>query len=296
MKPGRADLALVGVTAIWGCTFLLVKGALDQASPILFLAFRFGLAALALWLVYRRGLVRDGILPGIVAGLFLFGGYAFQTVGLQFTSASKSAFLTSMLTPMVPLAAALVYRKGPRRRELAGIAVASLGMALIMAPSSFAGVNRGDVLSFLCAVSFAGQVVAVSYFAGRGNFETLALVQMLTASVLSFGSFWFLETPKLIWEPQVVVALLVTGLLASALAFAVQAWAQQYTGVNRAAIIYALEPVFAWLTSWWLAGERLSGRAGLGAGLILFGILIVELKRGVPPEHLVNETRRPQIG
>jgi drug/metabolite transporter (DMT)-like permease len=295
MKSAKADLALVGVTAIWGCTFLLVKGALDNVSPILFLALRFGLAAVVLALVYRKRLLADGIVPGLAAGLFLFGGYAFQTVGLQYTTASKSAFLTSMLTPMVPLAASLVYRKGPRPLELAGILVASMGMVLMTVPTSFAaigsGINRGDLLSFLCAVSFAGQVVAVSYLAGRGNFETLAFVQMLTASLLSLGSFWWMETPKLHWEPRVVVALLATGLLASALAFSVQAWAQQYTSVNRAAIIYTLEPVFAWLTSWWLAGERLSQKAGFGAVLILFGILIVELKqtglkRGPIREHL----------
>jgi drug/metabolite transporter (DMT)-like permease len=290
MKPGRADLALVGVTAIWGCTFLLVKGALDQVSPVLFLAFRFGLASLVLWLCYRRRVVREGVVPGIIAGLFLSAGYAFQTIGLQFTTASKSAFLTSMLTPMVPLAAALVYRRGPRPRELAGIAVASIGMVLMTVPEKFDGVNRGDLLSFFCAVSFAGQVVAVSYFSGRGNFETLALFQMLTASVLSFGSFWFLETPKLNWGPQVIVAIAVTGLLASALAFSVQAWAQRFTSVNRAAIIYTLEPVFAWLTSWLLAGERLSGRAGMGAALILSGILIVELKRRTVRQHLQHRS------
>jgi drug/metabolite transporter (DMT)-like permease len=291
MKPGKADLALVVVTAIWGCTFLLVKGALDNASPILFLALRFGLATAVLAIVYRKRLVRGGMVPGFIAGVFLFGGYAFQTVGLQFTTASKSAFLTSMLTPLVPLAAALVYWRGPRPRELAGIVVASLGMVLMTVPADFSGINRGDFLSFLCAVSFAGQVVAVSYLAGKGNFETLAFVQMLTASALSFASFWWLETPKLIWEPQVVVALLATGILASALAFSVQAWAQQYTSVNRAAIVYTLEPVFAWLTSWWLANELFTPKAALGAGLILFGILIVELKpavlkRGPAVEHL----------
>lgn len=285
MKAAKADFALVGVTAIWGCTFLVVKGALDHASPILFLAFRFGLAAMVLALVYRKRLSKDGLVPGMIAGVFLFGGYAFQTVGLQYTSASKSAFLTSMLTPMVPLAAALVYRKAPRLLELGGVAIASAGMVLMTVPGSLGSVNKGDVLTVLCAVSFAGQVVAVSYFAGRGNFETLAFVQMLTASVLSFVSFRALETPMLDWQPQVIVALLATGLLASALAFSVQAWAQQYTSVTRAAIIYTLEPVFAWVTSWWLAGERLGIKAVYGAGLILFGILVVELKREAPSEH-----------
>jgi drug/metabolite transporter (DMT)-like permease len=209
-------------------------------------------------------------------------------VGLQYTTASKSAFLTSLSVPMVPLAGWIVYRNRPRKFEVLGIVVASFGMALLTAPSTFAGISRGDWLSFLCAVAFSGQIVAVSHFAGRGNFETLAFVQMFTASLLSAASFWLLETPKLHWEPQVVYALLITGLFASALAFAMQAWAQQYTSAARAAVIFSLEPVAAWATSWLLIGERLSMKASAGAVLILFGILIVELKRGEVRKHPLN--------
>jgi drug/metabolite transporter (DMT)-like permease len=285
MKTAKADLSLIGVTAIWGCTFLLVQNALSDVSPILFLGFRFAVAAAALFFVYRRKLRKAAFLPGLAAGFFLFAGYAFQTVGLKFTTASKSAFLTSLSVPLVPLAGSLVYRLVPKPFEVLGVVFASIGMVLLTAPSSFGGISRGDWLSVLCAVAFAGQVVAVSHAAGKGNFETLALVQMTTASSLSFVTFQWLDTPLLRWTPSVVTAVLLTGLFASALAFSVQAWAQQFTSVTRAAIIYSLEPVFAWITSWWLLGERLGWKGSLGAVLILLGILAVELKRGPAAGH-----------
>jgi drug/metabolite transporter (DMT)-like permease len=285
MKTLRADLALIGVTAIWGCTFLLVQNTLHDVSPILFLGLRFAVAACALYFLYRKRLMKASLLPGIAAGFLLFAGYAFQTVGLQYTTASKSAFLTSLSVPMVPLAGSLVYRLVPKPFELLGVAVATVGMVLLTAPSSFAGIGRGDWLSFLCAVAFAGQVVAVSHAAGKGNFETLAFVQMLTASVLSFASCSLLETPVVNWTPRVISAVFLTGLLASALAFSVQAWAQQFSSATRAAIIYSLEPVFAWITSWWLIGERLGFKESTGAALILLGILTVELKRAPANVH-----------
>jgi drug/metabolite transporter (DMT)-like permease len=285
MKSRNADLALIAVTAIWGCTFLIVQKALGHVSPILFLGMRFAVASLALFAFYRNKLMPAAVAPGIAAGLFLFAGYAFQTVGLQYTTASKSAFLTSLSVPMVPLAASLVSRSLPKPFELVGVAVASAGMILLTAPPDFSGLGKGDWFSFLCAVAFAGQVVAVSHASGRGNFETLAFVQMLTASLLSFASCRFLDTPRLQWTVTVVAAVCITGLLASALAFSVQAWAQQYTSATRAAVIYALEPVFAWIVSWFVLGENLGVRGSFGAFLILGGILFVELKRGSVAGH-----------
>jgi drug/metabolite transporter (DMT)-like permease len=186
---------------------------------------------------------------------------------------------------MVPLAGALVYRIVPKRFEVIGVVVASIGMVLLTAPADFSAISKGDWLSFCCAVMFAGQVIAVSHASGRGNFETLALIQMVTASLLSFASFAFLETPVLRVTTPLVTAVLLTGLLASALAFSVQAWAQQFTSATRSAIIYALEPVFAWITSWWFLGEGLGIRESFGAVLILAGILLVELKRTRVPGH-----------
>ena len=285
MKTWKADLALAGVTVIWGATFVMVKSALDHVSPVLFLALRFTLAAGVLLILYRSSLRRKAIFPGVIAGLCLFLGYFFQTKGLRLTTPSKSAFLTGLAIPMVPLASALVYRKAPRRIELAGVAAASLGMGLMTLQDGKLQLNPGDALTFLCAISFAMHIVTVGHFSGRMPFETLAVVQIGTAAILALCSFWWVESPKIQWVPGVLIAVLVTGLLATALAFSVQAWAQQFTTPTRTALIFSLEPVCAWLTSWWFTGEVLSRQGAAGAACILFGISLVELKRFKPLEH-----------
>lgn len=267
----------------------MVKSALDHVSPVLFLALRFTLAAAVLLTLYRSNLRqsarRTAMLPGLIAGLFLFLGYFFQTTGLRLTTPSKSAFLTGLAIPMVPLASALVYRKAPRRIDLAGVAAASVGMVLMTLQDSKLQWNPGDALTFLCAIAFSMHIVAVGHFSGRMPFETLAAGQIGTAAILALGSFWWVETPRFRWTPEVVVAVLVTGLLATALAFSIQAWAQQFTTATRTALIFSLEPVCAWFTSWWFTGEVLSRRGALGAVCILFGILLVELKRFNALEH-----------
>ncbi len=283
-----ADALLILVTAIWGSTFLLVQGSLGRVSPLAFLACRFFLASLVLAILNRKRFARAAVVPGIVTGIFLFAGYAFQTIGLQFTTASKSAFLTSLSVPMVPFAAALVFRKAPLAREVIGILFASAGMLLLTIPAGIERLSRGDVLSFACAVSFAVQVVAVSYYAGRGNFGTFVTMQMITVTGLSLAMCRWVEPFAFAPDSRAWAAIAITGLLATALAFSVQAWAQQYTTVNRAAVIYALEPVFAWLTSFILLGEVLSPRATWGAALILFGILIVEMKRSTIRVHQIG--------
>jgi drug/metabolite transporter (DMT)-like permease len=289
LAPRRsADLLLICVTAIWGATFLLVQNSLSEISPLAFLACRFSLAAAVLFLLNRNTFRRAAILPGIVTGVFLFAGYAFQTIGLQSTTASKSAFLTSLSVPMVPFAAALVYRKAPSRREILGLVFASLGMILLTIPNQLNQISRGDVFSFFCAVSFAAQVVAVSHYAGRGNFGTFVTMQMITVTALSLATCRWAEPFFFRPTRAAYFAIAITGLLATALAFSIQAWAQQFTTVNRAAVIYALEPVFAWLTSFAILGEILSVRASIGAVLILFGILIVELKRSASQQHQIG--------
>lgn len=147
-------------------------------------------------------------------------------------------------------------------------------------------IGRGDFLTLLCAVAFAAHIIAVGHYSRRITFESLSLMQIVVAAVLGLVTFWWVETPLLYLSPIVVAALVLTGLLATALAFTVQAWAQQHTTPTRTALIYSLEPVIAWLTSFWLLGEVLSRRAILGAMLILCGILVVELKRVHSTEHL----------
>jgi len=242
---GRAELAIVGITIVWGSTFVLVKSALADVSTFLFIALRFSLAALVLALVYRRSLKRNGLWPGLAAGCLLFVAYVFQTKGLELTTPAKSAFLTGLSIPMVPLLGSLVYRNRPRMFEAAGILVATAGMGLMTLPSGGFGIGRGDVLSVLCAVAFALHIVLVSHYTPLIGFETVAVAQVAGAAALGLLSFRFAEPVRFHMNGAVATAVLVTGLLATAVAFTTLAWAQQYTTATRSALIFALEPVVA---------------------------------------------------
>jgi drug/metabolite transporter (DMT)-like permease len=286
----KADLALLVNTIIWGATFTTVKNALDDASPVLFVAVRFSLAATVLALIYSRKLDRRMLGPGVAAGTLLFTGYAFQTVGLRFTTPSKSAFITGLTIPMVPLFSSILYRRRPRAAELAGVLAATVGMGLMTLEDIHLHVNFGDALTVGCAAAFAGHIVALGYFSNwaikRGaGFESLAVGQIATAAVLGLMTFNWLDVPHWHTSSGLLIALGITAFLATALAFTVQTWAQRYTTPTRTALIFSLEPVFAWVTSWIMTGELLSRQATLGAILILAGILLVELKRTEPGQH-----------
>jgi drug/metabolite transporter (DMT)-like permease len=278
----RAELALAGITIIWGTTFVIVKSALTDVSAFLFLALRFSLAAIVLAVIYRKAVRRAALGPGLLAGGLLFTAYVFQTLGLERTTASKSAFLTGLSIPMVPLASSLVYRSKPRLVEVAGILVATGGMMLMTLPAVAAmpfGISRGDLLSLLCAVTFALHIVVIGHFSPIMGFESLAVIQIAAAAAAGLVLSPFVQPLRFHLTTGVVMAVLVTGLLATAVAFTAMAWAQQYTSATRAALIFALEPVVAWLTSYLLIGETMAFRGKVGAAAILAGILLVEATR-----------------
>jgi len=279
----RAEAALVVNTIIWGATFVVVKQALRDVSPILFLALRFTLATVVLVILFRGSWShprnpRWSLAGGALAGVFLFSGYAFQTIGLQFTTAPKSAFLTGLTAVMTPLLAAAVYRNRPRAQEIGGVLLATCGMALMTLPGATLAMNRGDLLTVCCAACYSAHILTLSRYSATASFELLATAQIGISALLAWSLFRGMETPHIRWTLAVWVAIVVTGLFATALAFTFQAWAQRYTTSTRTALIFMLEPVFAWITSYLLTGETLSARAAAGAGLILAGILVVELK------------------
>ena len=281
----RAEIALAANTLVWGSTFVVVKRAIEGISPLLFLTFRFTIAAAALLLVFPTALAKSpdrgrALRAGLLAGCFLFGGYAFQTFGLRLTSPAKSAFITGLSIPMVPLVAAMAYRIRPRRFEIGGVLCATAGLALMTLEGERLAIGRGDLLTLACALCYAAHIVTVGHYAAAVRFDTLAVLQVGTAAVGSMVSFWRFEPAYVQWSTGLIAAVIFAGLVATAGAFTVQAWAQQYTTATRTALIYALEPVFAWITSYVVTGESLSARAVFGAVLILAGILLVELKPG----------------
>ena len=223
---------------------------------------------------------------GAMIGVFLFAGYLLQTVGLQSTTPPKSAFLTGLATVMVPLLAALVYKIKPRISEVAGVLAATLGMGLMTLEGPIGSIGRGDLLTFGGAIAFSAHIVATGHFAEQIGYEVLSVTQVGAAALSALSLVWWVETPRIQWQPLVVWAILITGLLCTALAFTIQAWAQHYTTSTRTALIYALEPVVAWITSFCIAGEGLSGQAAAGAALILSGVLLVEMKPFQARQHL----------
>ncbi len=285
-KPA-ADAALMLLALIWGGTFVVVKAALHDTSVMCFLALRFGVASLCMLLLFGntfRAMPRRqlwcGLRGGFLAGFLLWLGFAFQTWGLERTTAGNSGFLTGLYIVLVPLLSAVGFRRWPKTVELAGIALASVGIVLLTAPPSLHSfrLNFGDVLTIGCAIVFAVHLLVLGYFSQRERFEVVATGQIICTCLISAAALSF-EPPRIVWGPRVVIAVLVTGLLATALGFGLQTWAQKYTSPTRTAVILSLEPVFAYGTAVGFAGEPLTFRSVLGGGLILAGILAVELRR-----------------
>ena len=290
----RADAGLALVALVWGSTFVIVKSALTEISAVYFLALRFSAASLCMALLFIRpfrsaGLdaVKRGLRGGVVAGLFLWTGYMLQTFGLKYTAASKSGFITGLYIVLVPVITALFYKKWPQVSEFLGVVIATAGLVLLTMPSTTFRLNFGDVLSLLCAVAFAFHLLVLGYYSQRERFEAVALGQIVCAAILSILAL-AIEPPKAIWSGNVLFALTTTSVFATAFAFALQTWGQQYTTATRTALIFALEPVFALLTAVLLGGERFTAPSVAGAALILTGILLVELKPARRRQHQKN--------
>jgi drug/metabolite transporter (DMT)-like permease len=279
-------LLLVMIAFIWGSTFVLVKEALNDASPLVLNSARMVIAAVLLAIFYRKKiavLTRPALIAGVTVGFFLYLGYALQTSGLKLTTPSKSAFLTGTSSVLVPLLLVAIWRTHIHMWRVAGIALALIGLFLMTVPggkaglADFANVNLGDLLTIGCAFSFAFHIIFLGHASQRFPFEQVAVLQVGTAAILMTVSAPLLEHPHFRPTTTAIAAVLVTGVLCTAVAFTVQSWAQQFTPATHTALIFTTEPVFAWLTSFIYLHERLGLRAGLGALLILGGVLVSEL-------------------
>ncbi len=286
-----AHLLLLGVVVVWGTTFSLVKSALAETTPLLFNLLRMGMAFAVLTAVNwpsLRGLTRSDLKLGATAGVFLGLGYQLQTSGLNHTTASKAAFITGLVVVIVPLLSVIpgVAPPGALRPTLdtyvgAGLALAGL-MLLTTPPGAglalFAGIGLGEWLCLGCAAAFAVHLLVLARAAPRVSARRLGTLQIGFAAVvmlvtLPMGGRAYFHATGVVW-----MALGVTAVLATAAAFTIQSWAQQYLPASHTALIFTLEPVFAWLTSLLFLDEQLGRRAMLGAGLILAGILFAELR------------------
>lgn len=282
----RADAALLLVTMIWGSSFIVVKNVIRDSPPLAFLFFRFLLAtavcgALALRRPRSPGLLRDG---GII-GLLLAGGMAFQVLGQLETTASKAAFLTGLSVVMTPFAAFARTRRLPSLENAVGITLAGLGFLLLTFPGGAGPINRGDVLVFLCAIVFAFYIVEISLRTRSHDALRLTTVQLavvtLCAGVLSAvfrATGAAFELRSLVWEGTFLRSVLYLGTIGTVGTFVTQTWAQGHMSATHAAIIFALEPLWAALLAAWLLRERMGLSGWWGGGLVLAGIVISELR------------------
>jgi drug/metabolite transporter (DMT)-like permease len=290
-KTLTAHLLLLAVVLVWGVTFTLVKAALVDTTPMMFNLVRMVLAFAVLAAVNwpsLRGMSRRDLRLGAAAGLFLALGYQLQTTGLNHTTASKAAFLTGLVVVIVPLLSSLPGAAPPGSQKptfdtYAGAVLAFAGLVLLTTPPGsgaglFSGVGLGEWLCLGCAVAFAAHLLVLARAAPVVSARRLGTLQIGFAALVMLvslplgGRIVFHSTPT-VW-----IALAVTSVLATAAAFTIQSWAQQHLPASHTALIFTLEPVFAWLAALLFFGEQLGRRAMLGAGLILAGIVLAELR------------------
>jgi drug/metabolite transporter (DMT)-like permease len=275
-----AELALVGVAAVWGLTFPMVQDAVALVPVMTFLAYRFLLAAGVVALFSHRqmrSLSTAGLAYGVVLGVFLTAGYVFQTLGLERTSSSNAGFITGLFVVLTPIFGALVFRHKAGAIAWVAAGVSALGLLLLSGVGGTESSPSGDALVFLCACSFAFHIL-FSYRAVRGHeVKALLVVQLLVCGLFSLivaGATGGMEIPD---QGSVWLAIAVTALIASAIGFFVQLYAQRHAPPARTALILASEPAFAGLFAYLIKEETLSPINWFGALLILTAIVAVEL-------------------
>jgi drug/metabolite transporter (DMT)-like permease len=288
-KPILADISLLFVTFIWGTTFVLVQNAISLLEPFSFNGIRFLTAAvmLLLWqFLFERkqfALLNLKLLAsGVFIGFWLFLGYATQTIGLLYTTTSKAGFITGLSVIFVPLFSMFLLKQFPSRNAVVGVSIATIGLFLLTM-TDVSSLNSGDGLVFICAISFALQIIFTGKFSSKYPTLLLTVIQISTVAVLSILSAFIFEdwkksfNPEILLSQDVIVALIITSVLATALAFLIQTNFQKYTTATRVALIFAMEPVFAAIAGFYWADERLSVSALFGCLLIFAGMIFAEL-------------------
>lgn len=285
MTNRRHELALLGVCLVWGGTFVMVKDAVTQVGPLLFLAVRFGFAAVALLPLAlierpRPGIARMGWAPGaaLVIGMVLFAGYVLQTVGLSMTTSSRAGFITGLQVVLVPVIVWGWHRRRPTRQAWLAALLAAGGLACLTLPGATgAPLPRqllGDALVLGCALAFALHIVAIGIVAPGAAPLRLALGQIVVAGALAAAGAACCE--RLVWPlPTAVIgAAAFTGVFATAVAFGVQISAQRHVAPERTGLIFASEPVFAALFGMALAGDVLAPAGWLGGALVVVAMVM----------------------
>lgn len=278
IKPQEAILILI--TMFWGGTFLAVQYAVTLSDPFFFVGLRFATAAIAVALISLktlRGLTLIELKAGVVIGISIAMGYSLQTWGLQTIPSSKSAFITAMYVPLVPLLQWLCLGRMPGLMSCIGIVLAFIGLILLAGPGdSLLVMGPGEIITLIGAVAIAAEIILISAWAGKVDVKRVTVVQLATASLVAFIAMVPAGESVPAMSPGLVIVALGLGIF-SAIIQVTMNWAQRSVSPTRATVIYTGEPVWAGIFGR-LAGERLPMLALLGAAFIILGVLVSELK------------------
>lgn len=276
----KADLLLLIVAAIWGLTFVVIKNALADIGPFTFNAYRFLIAGTFMVLMcwfnksrFNRRLIKIGIL----IGFFLFLGYTFQTIGLQYTTASNSGFITGLAVVFVPLFATLFIKKLPGIYSIVGAILAAVGLFFLSVDSNLT-YNIGDIITLFGTITFAIFILLLGKYSPEFDTIPLVTVQIFVVAFLSLLCSLFLESSIVSMTSAILVALLLCAIPATCLAFMIQTWAQKFTTPTRTILIITTEPIFAAFFAYLFLAEVFTTRDLFGAALMVMGILLVEFK------------------
>ncbi|WP_338562727.1 DMT family transporter [Erwinia sp. E_sp_B04_7] len=276
----RQESVLVLITMVWGGTFLAVHHAMTVSGPFFFVGVRFATAALMLAAIsWRtlRGLTSTEVKAGALIGIAIGCGYGLQTYGMQTISSSKSAFITAMYVPLVPLLQWLFLRRPPGLMSWAGVALAFAGLILLAGPEGNSlAFGAGEIATLASTLAIAAEIILIGASTGKVDVKRVTIVQLAFASLLAF----LLMIPNAEKVPEYSPYLLFSALglgVASAVIQVTMNWAQRSVSPTRATVIYAGEPVWAGIVGR-IAGERLPAAALVGGAMILAGVLVSELK------------------
>lgn len=293
LRLSKAEVLLVFITMLWGGTFLLVHNVMTVSGPMFFVGLRFAAAALFVGLVSIRalpGLTLTELKAGALIGATIMLGYGLQTMGLQTISSSQSAFITALYVPFVPLLQWLVLGRRPGLMPSLGICLAFLGLMLLAGPEGGTlRFSEGEIVTLVSAVAIAAEIILISRYAGQVDVRRVTVVQLATASLLSF--LMILPTQERI--PDFSWLLLLSALGLGAMSAVIQVamnWAQKSVSPTRATLIYAGEPVWAGIVGR-IAGERLPGVALIGGLMIVIAVVVSELK----VRRLRNESEEIEV-
>ncbi|KXG76491.1 DMT family transporter [Thermotalea metallivorans] len=278
-KQYQADLALLGVTLAWGVSFILTKNSLATLETFNFLGIRFLIAAIASALFFYKRFMkldRATLKYGIFIGIIMFSGYAAQTIGLNYTTASKSGFITGFSVVIVPIFSAIVLKKIPRFSSVIGVIAAIIGLGLLTLDATLQ-LNIGDFYTLIGAFCFAFHIITVGKYAVQVDSINLAILQIGVVGILSTVVSVIFETPILPTDEGAWFSILFLSFVCTSGAFIVQNAVQKYTTTTHTALIFTGEPVFSAIFAYFLLGEVMNARGIFGSILIVAGMLVAEL-------------------